>query len=81
MLGFRAKKTKNNSAGVFAPLKTGYQRYTKLFAYVLLAGVFIFGSVQLAVKKIKERGAMVAAETSAPEIPAWWNGQYFSSSI
>ncbi len=81
MLGFRAKKTKNSTAGAFTPLKTGYQRYTKLFAYVLLAGVFIAGSVQLAVKKFKDRGAKIVAETSAPEIPAWWNAQYFSGSI
>ncbi len=80
MLGFRAKKSKNNSAGVFTPQKNGYQKYTKLFALALLAGVFIFGTVQLAVKKFKHN-PKVAAETSSPEIPAWWNAQYFSGSI
>ncbi len=80
MLGFRAKKSKNNSAGVFTPGQNGYQKYTKLFALTLLVGVFVFGSIKLAVTKFKSN-PKVAAETSAPEIPAWWNAEYFSGSI
>lgn len=80
MLGFRAKKPKNNSAGVFTPEQNGYQKYTKLFALTLLVGVFVFGSIKLAVTKFKSN-PKIAAETSATEIPAWWNAEYFSGSI
>ncbi len=81
MLGFRAKKSKNNSAGAFPVHKTGYQRYTKLFVLVLLAGVFVFGSIKFGYQKFHNRKPKVVADTGTNSIPAWWNAQYFRGSV
>ncbi len=79
-------KNKNQSYGTFLTRKNGFLNTTRQrAALIILAVVFIGGSAAAAYKGIDslraKKQAAVAETPTLPQIPAWWQQQYFGSAV